>query len=388
MEPFARIALGRDAPAELPNLLMAIGLEPLLKTSRHMADLLVEFGAEAETAEIGKPMVRIALSEADENAAAADFASARLSAVATFIFTYALHLTSPFLTADEATFDQLRTALTLARGPGRMVVEGETGVGKQALMRAVLAGTHDRIARIDCASYDEAGADGEFASAIRVLASNNEVISSTAAQGGILFLNRADELSLPAQRRLLNEIHAAPMIRPRIRYLATATRSLDELTVRGRFVAELHNLFEVALPIAPLRERPADITMLAWYFLRKANPAMVFDNAALKTLSEYSFPGNVRELQNLITRLAIVPLASDGVIGRPDILGQLAAVGASRWRSAQFMASRSRPRPLTIAPGDIVSDTPPSRSRTKPSIRPAVDAIRRPPKPPNVPRPS
>jgi DNA-binding NtrC family response regulator len=208
-----------------------------------------------------------------------------------------LRLPSLFLTADADTFEQLRTALMLARGPGRIVVEGETGVGKQSLMRTVLAAASGPIARIDCASCGDAGADGEFATAIRLLASGTCGLSSTAALGGILFLSRADELSLPAQRRLLSEIHAAPMIRPRIRYLATAARSLGELALRGRFVPELFNLFEVALPIAPLRERPNDIAMLAGYFLRKANSAMVLNGAALKTLNDYPFPGNVRELQ-------------------------------------------------------------------------------------------
>jgi DNA-binding NtrC family response regulator len=177
------------------------------------------------------------------------------------------------------------------------------------------------------------------------------------------------------------------MIRPRIRYLATATRSLGELALRGRFVPELYNLFEVALPIAPLRERPDDIAMLAGYFLRKANPAMVLNGAALKTLNDYPFPGNVRELQNLITRLAIVPLASDGmVIGRPDVLGQLAAVGTSRWRSVAALASRERLKPVTSAPAGVVE---PVTARGKPSssIRPAAAAVRRPPKPPNIPRP-
>jgi DNA-binding NtrC family response regulator len=388
MEPFARIALGRGAPAELPNLLVAIGLEPLPERNRRLADLTVDFGADGQSSTPGKPVVRIAMDDEAEDAAATDFASASLYAAASFILSQALLLPAPFLTADQDTFERLRNALTLARGPGRIVVEGETGAGKQALMRAVLAAANDRVARIDCASYDEAGADGEFVSAIRTLATSNEVVSSRAAQGGILFLNRADELSVPAQRRLLNEIHGAPMIRPRIRYLATATRSLAELTIRGRFVAELYNLFEVALPLAPLRERPADIAMLAWYFLRKANPAMVFDGAALKTLSDYPFPGNVRELQNLITRLAIVPLASDGVIGRPDILGQIAAVGTSRWRSAPLMTNRSQPRPVTIASASTAGGAASSHGKSKSSMRPAAAVIRRPPKPPNVPRPS
>lgn len=383
MEPFARVTLGRDAPAELSNLLAAIGLEALPARNRGRTDLIVEFGADAAADDEHKPVIRIAVKEAMEEPSAADFMSANIYAVASFILSEALGLPTPFLTADAATFERLRTGLTLARGPGRIVVEGETGTGKQSIMRGLLTAANDRVARIDCASCDDTGRDCEFALAIRALASGTQGLSNTAARGGILFLNRADELSLPAQRRLLNEIHAAPMIRPRIRYLATAARSLGELTMGGRFVPELYNLFEVALPIAPLRERPDDIAMLASYFLRKANPAMCFNSAALKTLSDYPFPGNVRELQNLITRLAIVPLASNGcAIGRPDVLGQLAAVGNSRWRSTPRLAGRPRPVALTPAAADSTA----TRGKGELPMRPAVATIRRPPKPPNVPR--
>jgi propionate catabolism operon transcriptional regulator len=242
--------------------------------------------------------------------------------------------------------------------------------------------------RIDCASFDEASADKEFSAAIKILASNGtEAISSEAAHGGILFLNRVDELPLSAQRRLLSEIHSAPVIRPRIRFLATSTQSLGDLMARGLFAPELHNLFEVAMAIPPLRERPADVAMLASYFLRNANPALTLSGGALKTLSDYPFPGNVRELQNLITRLAIGPLASDStVIGRPDILGQLAASSTGRLRSMPQMGRtvpRARPRPTAIGPAGAASPTG-TRSKENSPLR-LTPSMRRPPKPPNNP---
>jgi DNA-binding NtrC family response regulator len=386
MEPLARIALGRGGPAELPNLLAAIGLEPLPDRNRRLADLMVAFDLDASANHTEGPLIRIAMSDGPENSTAVEFASASAHAAATFILSQSLRLSAPFLTADIPTFDRLRTALMLGRGPGRIVMEGETGAGKQSLMRAVLEAANDRFVRIDCASYDDAGHNGEFTSAIKMLSANDDGLSNNAARGGILFLNHADELSLSAQRRLLSEIHAAPMIRPRIRYLATATRSLGELVERGRFVPELYNLFEVALTIPPLRERPADIAMLSRHFLRQVNPAMALTNAGLKTLAEYPFPGNVRELQNLITRLAIVPLASDGLaIGRPDVLGQLAAVGTSRWRSPALMAGRPRPQPITMNAAGIAPDAPSVRRGNSP-IRPSSAVLRHPPKPPNAPR--
>jgi Sigma-54 interaction domain len=392
MEPFARIALGIGAPAELSHLLAAIGLEPLPERNWHLADLAVEFGQADDTSHGGPAVVRIAMRTPPDGALPADFDSPSVHAVASFILSRALRLPAPFLTAEASMFDAVRAALTLTRGPARLVIEGETGVGKQTLIRIVLAaaGT-DRIARIDCASFDEAAADKEFGTAIKTLTNGSaEGVSAGAAHGGTLFLNRVDELPLSAQRRLLSEIHAAPVIRPRIRYLATSTRALGDLMSRGRFVPELHNLFEVALAIKPLRERQADIAMLAGYFLRNANPALALNGGALKTLSDYPFPGNVRELQNLITRLAIVPLTSDStVIGRPDVLAQLATTSAGRLRTLPHVArsaGRTRPRQLTIGPAVVAGNQEATSDKHNSPLRLTTSSIRRPPKPPHDPR--
>ena len=390
MEPFARIALGRGAPAELTQVLASIGLEPLPERNWHLADLAIEFEGEIGPGISGVPLVRIATHTTPTDTLRAEFNSPNVPAAACFILSRALRLPAPFLTAEPTVFQVLRSMLTLTRGPARLVIEGETGVGKQALIRVVLAvaGTN-RIVRIDCASFDETSADKEFSAAIKILAGNgSDPISGETAHGGILFLNRVDELPLSAQRRLLSEIHSAPVIRPRIRYLATSTQALGELMARGLFVPELHNLFEVAIAIPPLRERPADVVELAWYFLRNANPALALSSGALRTLSDYPFPGNVRELQNLITRLAIVPLASDStMIGRPDILGQLAASSTGRLRSMPQMgrtAPRARPRPNMIGPSGAAGPAG-RRSKENSPLR-LTPSIRRPPKPPNDPR--
>ncbi|MGA2409795.1 MAG: sigma 54-interacting transcriptional regulator [Candidatus Binataceae bacterium] len=392
MEPFARIALGQGAPADLRQLLNAIGLETLPEHSRHSAGLCVEFSGERPRDDHAAPVLRIAMNKPAGGAPIADFDSSSVHAIACFILSRALRLPAPFLTADPAMFNVIRTALTLARGPARIIVEGETGVGKQSLIRIVLeAAAPERIVRIDCASFDETAADSEFAATVRTLATPAlDASPDTAASGGILFLNRVDELSLSAQRRLLGEIHSAPVIRPRIRYIATCTEPLIDLLERGRLVPELHNLFEVALAIAPLRQRSADIAMLAWHFLRGANPAMALNGAALKTLCDYPFPGNVRELQNLITRLAIVPLASDSsVIGRPDILSQLAGSASGRMRSLSHFpraASRNRPRG-TLAPiGATNSGAQGMRNKPNSGLRLTTAGPRRPSKPPSGPR--
>jgi len=96
-----------------------------------------------------------------------------------------------------------------------------------------------------------------------------------------------------------------------VRHIAATNRSLAEMVERGDFRRDLFwrlNVFSVELP--PLRRRAGDIPMLARHFLRQANPRRTLSPFALKILSNYPFPGNVRELHNLIARLAIAPLAS------------------------------------------------------------------------------
>src|SRR5271163_2963961 len=241
MEPFARIALSQSAPADLWQLLNSIGLAAVGERDRHRADFCVEFSDAPRAGHHEPPLLRITMKQSAKGTLEVDFESNSIYAAACFILSHALRLSAPLLTADADTFNVMRSVLTLARGPARIVVEGETGVGKQSLIRMVLAAAATRrIVRIDCASLHEAAADGEFAAAIKAIAAADpDGPADNAANGGILFLHRVDELSLPAQHRLLGEIHAAPVIRPRIRYLATCTRGIGELMDRGLFVPEL-----------------------------------------------------------------------------------------------------------------------------------------------------
>src|SRR5208283_4944497 len=99
MEPFARIALGQGAPAELRPLLNAIGLETLAERTRHLAGLWVEFGDYTAPAFHESLVLRIAMTTAAQGAPPADFDSNSVHAVACFILSRALRLSAPFLTA-------------------------------------------------------------------------------------------------------------------------------------------------------------------------------------------------------------------------------------------------------------------------------------------------
>ncbi|MGH7865490.1 MAG: hypothetical protein ACREQB_10890, partial [Candidatus Binataceae bacterium] len=111
--------------------------------------------------------------------------------------------------------------------------------------------------------------------------------------------------------------------------LATCNWSLGEFVARGHFDRDLHAVLSAhTISIPPLRARPSDSALIARYLLHQLNPRLAFGRAALAALAEYPFPGNVRELQNLVVRLSIVPLVRLGSTVDPrDVRAQLMAAG-------------------------------------------------------------
>ncbi len=183
-----------------------------------------------------------------------------------------------------------------------VLVEGESGTGKERVARALHE--HSRranaafvtlsLAGVDARQVDRDlfGADGSFAK----------------AQGGTLFLEDLDEMPADAQTRLAGLLHAEdPNERPNVRIIAAAQRNLAALARQGAFRQDLfYRLNVVTIRLPPLRERLEDVGDLARAFLVRARreglPEKSIDNAAIERLKAHSFPGNVRELENLLRR--------------------------------------------------------------------------------------
>ena len=127
-----------------------------------------------------------------------------------------------------------------------------------------------------------------------------------------MFLDQVSELSAAAQNRVLHTIVQATEAprdeqRTGARLVSATNRPLAPMVLGGQFKRELHERIAVlTLGVPPLRERHGDIALLAAEFLRGAAPHLRFTPGALKALGAYPFPGNVRELHNLVTRLAIL----------------------------------------------------------------------------------
>jgi DNA-binding NtrC family response regulator len=212
----------------------------------------------------------------------------------------------------------LETVAALSRSESNVLIEAESGTGKELIARAI----HETSPRsggpfvpVDCGALPEGIVESELFGHERGAftgASRSSAGLFRSAGGGTLFLDEVGELPLAAQVKLLRAIQERE-IRPvgatrsvpvDVRIVAATNRDLEEELRNGRFRADLYyRLRVVAIDLPPLRERPEDIPVLAGHFIgRYGGGAGItgIEPAALEALLCQGWPGNVRELENRI----------------------------------------------------------------------------------------
>jgi DNA-binding NtrC family response regulator len=219
-----------------------------------------------------------------------------------------------------------------------VLIVGETGTGKELVARAIHKSSpraSQPFMPVNCAAFTETLLESElfghekgaFTGADRSRPGLFE-----AASGGTLFLDEVAEMSPAAQAKLLRVLTDGQVLRVGttqsrkvdVRLLAATHRDLQQRVRQGLFREDLfYRLAVVPIAIPPLRERREDIPALCELFLRKAAldlklPRQTLEPGALEKLMRYDFPGNVRELQNLIERAAI--LSTGGKLGAQNFL--------------------------------------------------------------------
>ena len=236
--------------------------------------------------------------------------------------------------------------IRVARATGCVLIRGESGVGKELVARAVhkSSGRADRpMLSVNCAAIPRdlmesqlfGHKKGSFTGADSV-----HIGWFQQAHTGTLFLDEVGEMTLEGQAKLLRILEGHPFlpvgstkeVNADVRVIAATNKDLTEFVREGRFREDLYyrlSVFELYIP--PLRERGIDIERLADHFLdhfrrTHGRPSMTLAPDARAKLLAYQWPGNVRQLRNVIDSAVVM---AEGTIILPDDLG-LRDVGASQ----------------------------------------------------------
>ena len=230
---------------------------------------------------------------------------------------------------DPAFLGMLNLVMRVAPTDTSVLLLGETGTGKEMIARAI----HEASLRasapfvaVDCSGLTETLFESELfghekGSFTGAIARRTGLVES--ATGGTLFLDEVGDIPLTLQVKLLRLLETGVYRRvggtearhADCRLVAATHRDLSQLVREEKFRSDLYyriNAFPIALP--PLRERPADIDPLARALLQRVRPghSQSIDEHAMRLLEAYDFPGNVRELRNIVERASL--LAENGSI--------------------------------------------------------------------------
>ena len=343
-----RVCLGPNAPTEMTDFIAGAGIEVLPFAHKHRATLYVDFvgarpaGTEIVSIDLVSKGARVPRNNAD-------LATDQWQAAACLVISQALHLKPTLLTADPGMLGAIRSAMGVAASQVPVVVSGEIGAGKYNVGRIIHSASRcpGPIHSVSCASLEDVDVENLIGT-----------LPGVRGHGAsVLFLDEIAELTDTAQLKLLQilqTLERTPLIEERehgatMRFIAATNRALATMVERGEFRRELFwrlNVFSLAIP--PLRQRAGDVAILAKLFLRRANPRRMFTPMALRVMGAYAFPGNVMELENLVTRLAIAPLGTgNSLIDVPDVRRHLMVVPTegeqptSGWKSSREEARRA-----------------------------------------------
>jgi two-component system nitrogen regulation response regulator NtrX len=231
------------------------------------------------------------------------------------------------IVGDSIPMKALRQQISLmAPTNGRVLIYGESGTGKELVARAIHAGSLRKDAmfvEVNCAAIPEDFIESELFGHRKgsfVGATADKEGKFQKADGGTLFLDEVGDMSLKTQSkvlRTLDEGRFAPVgeeepITVDARVIAATNKDLEDEISKGNFREDLfYRLNVIPFYVPPLRERKEDIALLARHFLKdfsqtynRRSKEMADD--ALEALTRYSWPGNIRELRNLIERIVIM----------------------------------------------------------------------------------
>ena len=232
----------------------------------------------------------------------------------------------------------LATIERVARSQATVLITGESGSGKELIARAVhhySARSHKPWVDLSCAALPEHLIESELFGYEKGAFSGADTSKPglfEMATGGTIFLDEIGELDPRMQVKLLRVLDSVAYYRlggtkkvsVDVRVVAATNQDLEKAVAEGRFRGDLyHRLAQFTLQVPPLRERVADIAPLARYFLAQQDPHLSLAASAVAVLEAQQWPGNIRELRNVITKTAV--LAPGDEISAGDLAFTVAA---------------------------------------------------------------
>ncbi len=255
----------------------------------------------------------------------------------------------------------LKRVEAVAETPASVLIEGESGVGKELVARALHARSpraDGPLVKVNCASIPKELFESEFFGHVRGAftgAHRDRIGRFQLADGGTIFLDEVGEIPMELQGKLLRVLQESEFERVGddvtrsvdVRVIAATNRNLEQLIVDGEFREDLFyrlSVFPVEVP--PLRERGDDIVQLAQHFLEQTckdfgRDVLTLTRAQAVNLKAYGWPGNVRELKNVIERAVIL---SPGKVLRLDL------------SMPGFALTDSAPVATTFAPEGVLTE--------------------------------
>jgi len=240
---------------------------------------------------------------------------------------------------SRALVDVLRNVETVAPTDSTVLIMGETGCGKELIARAIHSRSgrkHRPLVKLNCGAIPTGLVESELFGHMKGAftgALERRVGRFELADGGTLFLDEISELPLDTQVKLLRVLQehefeplgSSKTMRVNVRIIAASNRDLDQAIHEGRFRADLYyrlNVLPMILP--PLRQRRSDIPLLTSFFVERYSRQLGKQitgvaQDTMEILSRYDWPGNIRELQNVIERAVVLSRGSVLRLGR-DLL--------------------------------------------------------------------
>lgn len=269
--------------------------------------------------------------------------------------------------SSAAILEVLDTVKKVAASSSSVLIRGESGTGKELLARAIHENSPRRsgpLVSVHCAALSPTLLESELFGHVKGAftdAREEKIGRFQLADGGTLFLDEIGDISLETQIKLLRVLQertfepvgSTRSVSVDVRIVAATHQDLEQLIAVGRFREDLfYRMNVISLTLPPLRERKDDLLELAVHFLHLASQKSgkrVFhlDDAALSILEAYSWPGNIRELQNVIER-AVVMAEGDSVLVA-HLPAELVNAATSPGRFARISQTASQRSELTSA---------------------------------------